>query len=203
MIQLAEKHHFDKKSDFASKFMKSRDYGVAPISGKSSCGMFLSAVRSTYSGCAQTSKYQVLGLDEFQSVISVKPIKEQRRSSFKDVFHGSSIFSALTRNETEKENVQTPLSSRKGVTSNGSSKTSHRSRHRVSRQSSMKSTLYHLSSFEFDNVIGDNFISDCLIGSCQSGVRKERPGDISRGQSVPISSSENSIVRIDRSKSSH
>ena len=83
----------------------------------------------------------------------------------------------------------------------------------------MKSTLYHLSSFEFDNVIGDNFISDCLIGSCQSGVRKERPGDISRGQSVPISSSENSIVRIgkgpygylslikisflDRSKSSH
>ena len=66
----------------------------------------------------------------------------------------------------------------------------------VSRQSSMKSTLYHLSSFEFDNVIGDNFISDCLIGSCQSGVRKERPGDISRGQSVPISSSENSIVRI-------
>lgn len=37
---------------------------------------------------------------------------------------------ALTRNETEKENVQTPLSSRKGVTSNGSSKTSHRSRHR-------------------------------------------------------------------------
>ena len=150
-LQLAEKHHFDKKSDFASKFMKSRDYGVAPISGKSSCGMFLSAVRSTYSGCAQTSKYQVLGLDEFQSVISVKPIKEQRRSSFKDVFHGSSIFSgiafnildlcylknslimqykALTRNETEKENVQTPLSSRKGVTSNGSSKTSHRSRHR-------------------------------------------------------------------------
>merc|ERR1712227_752352 len=87
--------------------MKSRDYGVAPISGKSSCG-----------------------LDEFQSVISVKPIKEQRRSSFKDVFHGSSIFSALTRNETEKENVQTPLSSRKGVTSNGSSKTPHRSRHR-------------------------------------------------------------------------
>ena len=164
-LQLAEKHHFDKKSDFASKFMKSRDYGVAPISGKSSCGMFLSAVRSTYSGCAQTSKYQVLGLDEFQSVISVKPIKEQRRSSFKDVFHGSSIFSgiafylvdlysgsefqklfilvcftgmealimqykALTRNETEKENVQTPLSSRKGVSSNGSSKTSHRSRHR-------------------------------------------------------------------------
>jgi len=94
-LQLAEKHHFDKKSDFASKFMKSRDYGVAPISGKSSCGMFLSAVRSTYSGCAQTSKYQVLGLDEFQSVISVKPIKEQRRSSFKDVFHGSSIFSGL------------------------------------------------------------------------------------------------------------
>ena len=63
----------------------------------------------------------------------------------------------------------------------------------------MKSTLYHLSSFEFDNVIGDNFISDCLIGSCQSGVRKERPGDISRGQSVPISSSENSIVRIGES----
>ena len=94
-LQLAEKHHFDKKSDFASKFMKSRDYGVAPISGKSSCGMFLSAVRSTYSGCAQTSKYQVLGLDEFQSVISVKPIKEQRRSSFKDVFHGSSIFSGI------------------------------------------------------------------------------------------------------------
>ena len=93
--QLAEKHHFDKKSDFASKFMKSRDYGVTPISGKSSCGMFLSAVRSTYSGCAQTSKYQVLGLDEFQSVISVKPIKEQRRSSFKDVFHGSSIFSGI------------------------------------------------------------------------------------------------------------
>ena len=93
--QLAEKHHFDKKSDFASKFMKSRDYGVAPISGKSSCGMFLSAVRSTYSGCAQTSKYQALGLDEFQSVISVKPIKEQRRSSFKDVFHGSSIFSGI------------------------------------------------------------------------------------------------------------
>lgn len=206
MIQLAEKHHFDKKSDhFASKFMKSRDYG-AISSGKSSCGMFLSAVRSTYSGCAQTtgSKYQVLGLDEVQSVIStVKPIKEQRRSSFKDVFHGSSIFSALTRNETQKENVQTPLSSRKGVTSNGSSRTSHRSRHRVSRQSSMKSTLYHLSSFEFDNVIGDNFISDCLIGSCQSGIRKERPGDISRGQSVPISSSENSILRIDRSKSSH
>lgn len=123
------------------------------------------------------------------------------------------LFKALTRNETEKENVQTPLSSRKGVTSNGSSRTSHRSRHRgianlshsknrrlililVSRQSSMKSTLYHLSSFEFDNVIGDNFISDCLIGSCQSGVRKERPGDISRGQSVPISSSDNSILRI-------
>ena len=37
---------------------------------------------------------------------------------------------ALTRNETEKENVQTPLSSRKGVTSNGSSRTTHRSRHR-------------------------------------------------------------------------
>ena len=98
-LQLAEKHHFDKKSDFASKFMKSRDYGVAPISGKSSCGMFLSAVRSTYSGCAQTSKYQVLGLDEFQSVISVKPIKEQRRSSFKDVFHGSSIFSGIAFNQ--------------------------------------------------------------------------------------------------------
>ena len=97
-LQLAEKHHFDKKSDFASKFMKSRDYGVAPISGKSSCGMFLSAVRSTYSGCAQTSKYQVLGLDEFQSVNSVKPIKEQRRSSFKDVFHGSSIFSGIAFN---------------------------------------------------------------------------------------------------------
>ena len=93
--QLAEKHHFDKKSDFASKFMKSRDYGITPISGKTSCGMFLSAVRSTYSGCAQTSKYQALGLDEFQSVISVKPIKEQRRSSFKDVFHGSSIFSGI------------------------------------------------------------------------------------------------------------
>ena len=95
-LQLAEKHHFDKKSDFASKFMKSRDYGVAPISGKSSCGMFLSAVRSSYSGCAQTSKYQALGLDDVQSVIStIKPIKEQRRSSFKDVFHGTSIFSGI------------------------------------------------------------------------------------------------------------
>ena len=50
---------------------------------------------------------------------------------------------ALTRNETEKENVQTPLSSRKGVSSTTSSRTGtihHRSRHR-----GMKCSLFYIN----------------------------------------------------------